>query len=123
MATVTATPSLVGDLQLEGSVEEVPADTLSDLDLEATLSASNASPVVSLVDRILVQALERSASDIHLEPQDDGLVIRLRQDGVLEQLDKLPKKQGLAAVALICNRLQSDDYQLAAFRRRLSDRL
>jgi type IV pilus assembly protein PilB len=31
------------------------------------------------------------ASDIHLEPQDDGLLIRLRQDGVLEQLDKLPK--------------------------------
>ncbi|MFM2173183.1 MAG: ral secretion pathway protein [Cyanobacteriota bacterium] len=91
VATATATPSLVDDLQLEGSVEEVPADTLSDLDLEATLSASNASPVVSLVDRILVQALERSASDIHLEPQDDGLVIRLRQDGVLEQLDKLPK--------------------------------
>jgi type IV pilus assembly protein PilB len=86
-----ATASLVDDLELEGRVEEVPADTLSELDLEATLSASNASPVVSLVDRILVQALERSASDIHLEPQDDGLVIRLRQDGVLEQLDKLPK--------------------------------
>lgn len=42
---------------------------------------------------------------------------------VIEQLDKLPKKQGLAAVALICNRLQSDDYQLTAFRRRLSDRI
>jgi len=42
---------------------------------------------------------------------------------VIEQLDKLPKKQGLAAVALICNRLQNDDYQLTAFRRRLSDRL
>jgi type IV pilus assembly protein PilB len=90
-ATPRVTASLVDDLQLEGSVEEVPADALSELDLEATLSASNASPVVSLVDRILVQALERSASDIHLEPQDDGLVIRLRQDGVLEQLDKLPK--------------------------------
>ena len=42
---------------------------------------------------------------------------------VIEQLDKLPKKQGLAAVALICNRLQDDDYQLTAFRRRLSDRI
>jgi type IV pilus assembly protein PilB len=91
IAPPRANASLVDDLQLEGSMEEVPADALSELDLEATLSASNASPVVSLVDRILVQALERSASDIHLEPQDDGLVIRLRQDGVLEQLDKLPK--------------------------------
>ena len=42
---------------------------------------------------------------------------------VIEQLDKLPKKQGLAAVALICNRLQNDDYQLTTFRRRLSDRI
>jgi type IV pilus assembly protein PilB len=83
--------SLVDDLALEGTLEEAPSDPFDELDVEASLSASNASPVVSLVDRILVQALKRSASDIHLEPQDDGLLIRLRQDGVLEQLDKLPK--------------------------------
>ena len=84
--------SLFEDLKLEERLEEAPDDSLRELDVEASLKASNASPVVSLVDRILVQALERSASDIHLEPQDDGLLIRLRQDGVLEQLDKLPKK-------------------------------
>ena len=50
-------------------------------------------------------------------------IINGNMSDVIGQLDKLPKKQGLAAVALICNRLQSDDYQLAAFRRRLSDRL
>ncbi|MGA0338619.1 MAG: GspE/PulE family protein, partial [Vulcanococcus sp.] len=83
--------SLFEDLKLEGPLEDAPEDSLSELDVEASLKASNASPVVSLVDRILVQALQRSASDIHLEPQDDGLLIRLRQDGVLEQLDKLPK--------------------------------
>jgi type IV pilus assembly protein PilB len=90
-ARPAAAASLVDDLQLEETLEAAPADDFDDLDVESSLSASNASPVVSLVDRILVQALERSASDIHLEPQDDGLVIRLRQDGVLEQLDKLPK--------------------------------
>ena len=100
-ATPTASPppalqpplkaSLVDDLQLEENLEEAPPEAFDTLDVEASLSASNASPVVSLVDRILVQALQRSASDIHLEPQDDGLLIRLRQDGVLEQLDKLPK--------------------------------
>ncbi len=86
-----AAASLVDDLQLDDTLEAAPTDDFDDLDVESSLSASNASPVVSLVDRILVQALKRSASDIHLEPQDDGLVIRLRQDGVLEQLDKLPK--------------------------------
>ena len=84
-------PSLVEDLQLDGNLEETPDDSFDGLDVEASLTASNASPVVSLVDRILVQALQRNASDIHLEPQDDGLLIRLRQDGVLEQLDRLPK--------------------------------
>ena len=84
--------SLFEDLKLEGPLEEAPEDSLSELDVEASLKASNASPVVSLVDRILVQALERSASDIHLEPQEDGLLIRLRQDGVLEPLEQLPKQ-------------------------------
>ena len=84
-------PSLVDDLQLEDTLDEAPSDGFDEMDVEASLSASTASPVVSLVDRILVQALQRSASDIHIEPQDDGLLIRLRQDGVLEQLDKLPK--------------------------------
>ena len=50
-------------------------------------------------------------------------IINGNMSDVIEQLDRLPKRQGLAAVALICNRLQSDDYQLTAFRRRLSDRL
>jgi type IV pilus assembly protein PilB len=86
-----AAASLVEDLQLEDTLEVAPNDDFNDLDVESSLSVSNASPVVSLVDRILVQALKRSASDIHLEPQEDGLLIRLRQDGVLEQLDKLPK--------------------------------
>ena len=102
-ATASATPispapprpapgaSLVHDLQLEEPLEETPSNGIDEMDVEASLSASNASPVVSLVDRILVQALQRNASDIHIEPQDDGLLIRLRQDGVLEQLDKLPK--------------------------------
>ena len=87
----TASLSLVDDLELDVGLEEAPPDDFDDLDVEASLSASNTSPVVSLVDRILVTALQRSASDIHLEPQEDGLLIRLRQDGVLEQLDKLPK--------------------------------
>ena len=62
-----------------------------------------------------------SASSFADEAADS--IINGNMSDVIEQLDKLPKKQGLAAVALICNRLQSDDYQLTAFRRRLSDRL
>ena len=90
-AAEMALPSLVDDLQLSGNLEEVPEDDFSDIDVEKNLNASNASPVVTLVDKILVRALSRGASDIHMEPQEDGLLIRFRQDGVLEPLEKLPK--------------------------------
>ena len=39
--------------------------------------------MVALVDRILLQAMSVSASDIHVEPQQKGLRLRYRQDGVL----------------------------------------
>ena len=61
-------------------------------DLEVSSGAAQSSPVVSLVDRILVAALEAGASDIHVEPQESGLEIRFRIDGVLhKQLEDLPK--------------------------------
>jgi type IV pilus assembly protein PilB len=43
----------------------------------------DASPVVRLVDSIILNALERRASDIHLEAQDHGLVVKYRVDGLL----------------------------------------
>ncbi len=52
------------------------------LDLEASLNDAEASPVVTLVDRILLQAMSVGASDIHVEPQQKGLRLRFRQDGV-----------------------------------------
>ena len=79
--------ALTLDPAQEPLLEEQPAE----LDLESDSGTANSSPVVNLVDRVLAQALSSGASDIHIEPQDDGLVIRFRQDGVLEQLDKLPK--------------------------------
>ena len=39
----------------------------------------------------MVEALTSGASDVHVEPQDDGLMVRMRQDGVLHVLELLPK--------------------------------
>ncbi|MDB4650997.1 GspE/PulE family protein [Synechococcus sp. AH-551-E05] len=63
------------------------------IDLEASLRDADASPVVALVDRILLQAMSVSASDIHVEPQQTGLRLRYRQDGVLQQyIEPLPAR-------------------------------
>ena len=49
--------------------------------------------MVTLVDRILLQAMSVSASDIHVEPQQKGLRLRFRQDGVLQQyVEPLPSR-------------------------------
>ena len=62
-------------------------------DLVESANDRDTSPVIQLADRILVQALSRQASDIHIEPQEDGLHVRLRLDGVLQNtFETLPAK-------------------------------
>jgi type IV pilus assembly protein PilB len=98
-APPAAKGSLLETLNFNEVTEAAPEEGPSELDLEGGISASSASPIVSLVDKVLVQALGSGASDIHIEPQEDGLVIRFRQDGVLEQLEKLPKNLGPAVTS------------------------
>lgn len=52
----------------------------------------NEHPVVKLVNLILREAYEKSASDIHIEPEEKILRIRLRIDGVLQEASTPPKE-------------------------------
>jgi type IV pilus assembly protein PilB len=69
---------------------EVEEDAESD-DLEADDGVSDA-PLVRLVNSIILQAAEDGASDLHFDPQEDGLVVRLRVDGVLHEVQRIPKR-------------------------------
>jgi type IV pilus assembly protein PilB len=69
-----------------GEEEEKPADTV-----ELT-SASEDAPIVRLANNILALAIKRGASDIHIEPQEQGVALRLRIDGVLQVENVLSKK-------------------------------
>ncbi|HEY3106157.1 MAG TPA: GspE/PulE family protein [Gaiellaceae bacterium] len=60
-------------------------------DLEAEDGVSDA-PLVRLVNSIILQAAEDGASDLHFDPQDDSLVVRLRIDGVLHEVQRIPKR-------------------------------
>jgi type IV pilus assembly protein PilB len=66
--------------------EEEDAD-----DLEAEDGISEA-PLVRLVNSIIFQAAEDGASDVHFEPQEDALAVRLRIDGVLHEVQRIPKR-------------------------------
>lgn len=54
---------------------------------------------IHAVDQILKQAIQRRASDVHFEPQRQGLRVRLRIDGVLHKLPQPPEAQPAAVLA------------------------
>ena len=89
--------SFLHDFNPDGVLESDEDDDTqlarSAIDLETSLKDAEASPVVTLVDRILLQAMSVGASDIHVEPQQKGLRLRFRQDGVLQQfVEPLPSR-------------------------------
>ena len=49
-------------------------------------------PLVRLVNSIIFQAAEDGASDVHFAPQEDGLVVRVRIDGVLHEVQRVPRR-------------------------------
>ena len=114
---------------LEEDPEEQAEQSSGTIDLEASLRDADASPVVSLEDRILLQAMSVGASDIHVEPQQKGLRLRYRQDGVHQQyIEPLPGRLIPAVTSRfkiladldIAERRQAQDGRI---RRRYRDRL
>ena len=77
---------------LEG-FEDDEVDFLSDgddLDLEGLENEAGEAPVVRLVNLVLVDAIKRGASDIHIEPYEYEFRVRYRIDGVLYEIMKPP---------------------------------
>jgi type IV pilus assembly protein PilB len=60
-----------------------------DIEPDVTVVDENA-PVVRVINLILEQAVRERASDVHIEPRDDQVVIRVRTDGALHQTMTLP---------------------------------
>jgi type IV pilus assembly protein PilB len=55
------------------------------ISIEKLTAESDISPIIKLVDTMIFTALQRRASDIHIETRDDSVVIKYRIDGVLQQ--------------------------------------
>ncbi len=55
------------------------------ISIEKLTRESDSSPIIRLVDTTIFTALQRRASDIHIETRDDSVVIKYRIDGVLQQ--------------------------------------
>src|SRR5262245_18366740 len=72
-------------------IEEAVEEETEDDDLEADDGISDG-PLVRLVNAVIFQAAEENASDVHFESQEDALAIRFRVDGVLREVQRVPKK-------------------------------
>ncbi len=76
-------------------VEQIDRDRVieevKDLDSrEDLLNVSDRAPVIKLVNLLLFEAVQQQASDIHIQPYEDRLVVRMRIDGVLFDTFDLP---------------------------------
>ena len=70
-------------------VAEGETDSSGDEDPEKEVQGA---PLVKLVNAILTDAIRAGASDIHIEPQEKGLNLRYRVDGLLRQVMTMPKR-------------------------------
>jgi len=70
-------------------------------DLERLKDLASDAPVVRAVNNFIARAVDLKASDIHLEPGEDVLKVRMRIDGTLRDADALPVQQKAAIVSRI----------------------
>lgn len=79
---------------------EIAATAKKEVDLESD-SGEDASPVARFVSLLINQAIDDHCSDIHIEPQEDGLLVRYRIDGVLHVFQKAPKAMTQGVISRI----------------------
>ena len=78
------------------------------------MSASEDAPIIRLANSVLGLAIKQSASDIHIEPMENDVTVRFRVDGVLQVVQRLPKRVqlGLISRLKILSRLDISEKRL-----------
>lgn len=71
--------TLNDDLDLSDIAQHLPEP-------EDLLESADGAPIIRLINALLAEAIKENASDIHIEPYEDRLVVRLRIDGVLKEV-------------------------------------
>jgi general secretion pathway protein E len=70
-------------------------------DIEHLKDLASEAPVIRLVNLVINHALERRASDIHIEPFENRLIVRYRIDGVLHETESPPRRLSAAVISRI----------------------
>ena len=83
--------------KMDKLIDDLAIDDLGEEDLEHLKDLASEAPVIKMVNLIMQRAIETRASDIHIEPFEQSLKVRLRVDGVLQEIDA-PNVKSTAAV-------------------------
>ena len=83
----TMVADLDGDFDLKALADELPEP-------EDLLESEDDAPIIRLINALLTEAVKEGASDIHIEPFENRLVVRFRIDGVLREV--LAPQKGIA---------------------------
>src|SRR6266508_1965324 len=89
-------PSRMSDQEVTTLADAPPPEELNISEADASQK-----PVVRLVDMIISEGILSRASDIHVEPEEGGVAVRYRIDGVLRQVMKIPRQAGLPLISRI----------------------
>ena len=71
----------------------------ADTQIDDIRDMASSVPTINVVNSLLTEALEEGASDVHVEPQRDRLLVRARIDGVTRELLSLPKHMQAAVTS------------------------
>ena len=86
--------------QIVGDVEQRD-DIGFDADVQQLKDLASEAPVIRLVSLIITNALEMRASDIHIEPFENRLIVRNRIDGVLHEVESPPRRLSAAVISRV----------------------
>lgn len=82
-------------------IDDLGGGDIGEEDLEHLKDLASEAPVIKMVNSIMQRAIELKASDIHIEPFEQALKVRLRVDGVLQEIDAPPVKSTAAVISRI----------------------
>lgn len=90
-------------VELEFDVEEESSytDDLMETDISNEEEAASQAPVIRFVNLILSQAVKRRSSDVHIEPQEKSMIVRMRIDGVLRETISPPHRLHSAVITRV----------------------
>jgi type II secretion system protein E len=112
---VTVEPIVVSEKSLEkvidssygvsGSIEEIVRSIDKEKIVESAkrgvAEVAEEAPIVKIVNIMVMQAVKERASDIHIEPEEDNFRVRYRIDGILREVNILPKNLQSAVISRV----------------------